>query len=464
MHYANVDRRLDEWVTEDRIDPKPLPADGDNPPPLPVLISAAPSQQQLGTVVELPVAAPAAEPVPRKRKAPPSPPPVIPSKSRGKHVVNATTDDEILEDADEDERDEDEEEEEDFSSLARRKRARLSDGSAGHRGQHTNGLRGAGNGLAGRSNLKSRRQQPATEMWTDDESELAAESKPTKKKHGGRSTAPTRSTRGAASRGAHRRTDSSDSMMAGDLADAESDSDYAEDSDDSGVPKIASRTRARVSDLPSMHEIVAAGAAAMGRQPRHRSPPPPAPSRKTKESSSSPPKRRRGRPLGSTKKVTVVVDEDEEEEEQEEIRPSRPRRGSISAAAASATGPAPPTFVPGSPTTSTSPRLTAAERRRLEYRNKPRPVVLNIPRAAAVTLYQKPPPDVNPDEIKEVITGLFSGNVVIDKEREKEREESTKVKSIDVIQFGPYEINTWYFSPFPGGFERCMDHIGFPSV
>jgi histone acetyltransferase MYST1 len=32
---------------------------------------------------------------------------------------------------------------------------------------------------------------------------------------------------------------------------------------------------------------------------------------------------------------------------------------------------------------------------------------------------------------------------------EKEHEELTKVKYIDTIQFGNYEIDTWYFSPYP---------------
>lgn len=32
---------------------------------------------------------------------------------------------------------------------------------------------------------------------------------------------------------------------------------------------------------------------------------------------------------------------------------------------------------------------------------------------------------------------------------EKEHEEVTKVKNIDLIEFGKYEIDTWYFSPYP---------------
>ena len=32
---------------------------------------------------------------------------------------------------------------------------------------------------------------------------------------------------------------------------------------------------------------------------------------------------------------------------------------------------------------------------------------------------------------------------------EKEHEEVTKVKNINVIEFGKYEIDVWYFSPYP---------------
>ncbi|CAF0853804.1 unnamed protein product [Brachionus calyciflorus] len=37
---------------------------------------------------------------------------------------------------------------------------------------------------------------------------------------------------------------------------------------------------------------------------------------------------------------------------------------------------------------------------------------------------------------------------------EKEHEELTKVKYIDKIQFGKYEIDTWYFSPYPDEFGK----------
>ena len=31
----------------------------------------------------------------------------------------------------------------------------------------------------------------------------------------------------------------------------------------------------------------------------------------------------------------------------------------------------------------------------------------------------------------------------------------TKVKNIDVIEFGRYEIDTWYFSPYPEEYSNC---------
>eukprot|EP01027_Heterolobosea_sp_BB2_P022178 GEZU01032635.1.p1 GENE.GEZU01032635.1~~GEZU01032635.1.p1 ORF type:complete len:472 (+),score=177.53 GEZU01032635.1:150-1565(+) len=37
---------------------------------------------------------------------------------------------------------------------------------------------------------------------------------------------------------------------------------------------------------------------------------------------------------------------------------------------------------------------------------------------------------------------------------EKEHEEVTKVKNIDTIEFGKYEIDTWYFSPYPDEFTK----------
>jgi histone acetyltransferase MYST1 len=38
---------------------------------------------------------------------------------------------------------------------------------------------------------------------------------------------------------------------------------------------------------------------------------------------------------------------------------------------------------------------------------------------------------------------------------EKEHEEITKVKNINVIEIGKYEVDTWYFSPYPEEFAKC---------
>jgi histone acetyltransferase MYST1 len=38
---------------------------------------------------------------------------------------------------------------------------------------------------------------------------------------------------------------------------------------------------------------------------------------------------------------------------------------------------------------------------------------------------------------------------------EKEHEEITKVKNVNTIELGRYEIDTWYFSPYPEEFAKC---------
>jgi len=38
---------------------------------------------------------------------------------------------------------------------------------------------------------------------------------------------------------------------------------------------------------------------------------------------------------------------------------------------------------------------------------------------------------------------------------EKEHEEITKVKNVNVIELGKFEIDTWYFSPYPEEFSQC---------
>ena len=53
---------------------------------------------------------------------------------------------------------------------------------------------------------------------------------------------------------------------------------------------------------------------------------------------------------------------------------------------------------------------------------------------------------------------------------EREHEALTRVKYITKIQIGPYEIDTWYFSPYPGEYgkepklwicEYCLKYMRF---
>jgi histone acetyltransferase MYST1 len=40
-------------------------------------------------------------------------------------------------------------------------------------------------------------------------------------------------------------------------------------------------------------------------------------------------------------------------------------------------------------------------------------------------------------------------------ELHKEHEEITKVKNINTIELGKYEIDTWYYAPYPDNFADC---------
>lgn len=47
----------------------------------------------------------------------------------------------------------------------------------------------------------------------------------------------------------------------------------------------------------------------------------------------------------------------------------------------------------------------------------------------------------------------------------KEHEEFTKVKNVELIELGRYEMETWYFSPLPEEFRECKVSVGHsPSV
>ena len=43
----------------------------------------------------------------------------------------------------------------------------------------------------------------------------------------------------------------------------------------------------------------------------------------------------------------------------------------------------------------------------------------------------------------------------------KEHEEFTKVKNVEVIELGRYEMETWYFSPLPEEYRGCK--VFFPA-
>ena len=43
----------------------------------------------------------------------------------------------------------------------------------------------------------------------------------------------------------------------------------------------------------------------------------------------------------------------------------------------------------------------------------------------------------------------------------REHEEFTKVKNIERIELGRYEMETWYFSPFPEEFKECTVRLTF---
>lgn len=46
----------------------------------------------------------------------------------------------------------------------------------------------------------------------------------------------------------------------------------------------------------------------------------------------------------------------------------------------------------------------------------------------------------------------------------KEHEEFTKVKNVELIELGRYEMETWYFSPLPEEFRECKVSLGRSTV
>jgi len=71
---------------------------------------------------------------------------------------------------------------------------------------------------------------------------------------------------------------------------------------------------------------------------------------------------------------------------------------------------------------------------------------------------KKPVPEVPSGERKRTRNQKKKTEDGVEKEKddlEKEHEEITKVKNINTIEFGRYEIDTWYFSPYPEEFSKC---------
>lgn len=67
-------------------------------------------------------------------------------------------------------------------------------------------------------------------------------------------------------------------------------------------------------------------------------------------------------------------------------------------------------------------------------------------------------PEGTPGERKRTRNQKKKSEDDVEKEKddlEKEHEEITKVKNINTIEFGRYEIDTWYFSPYPEEFSKC---------
>jgi histone acetyltransferase MYST1 len=50
----------------------------------------------------------------------------------------------------------------------------------------------------------------------------------------------------------------------------------------------------------------------------------------------------------------------------------------------------------------------------------------------------------------------IEGHEELDAASLREHEEFTKVKNISTIELGKYEIETWYFSPFPPEYNDCV--------
>ena len=60
------------------------------------------------------------------------------------------------------------------------------------------------------------------------------------------------------------------------------------------------------------------------------------------------------------------------------------------------------------------------------------------------------------------------GHAEFDQNALREHEEFTKVKNVERIELGRYEMETWYFSPLPPEYNMCKvrlpDHCVFTVV
>lgn len=64
---------------------------------------------------------------------------------------------------------------------------------------------------------------------------------------------------------------------------------------------------------------------------------------------------------------------------------------------------------------------------------------------------------INIDNVGSNNIFLFAkGHEELDAASLREHEEFTKVKNIATIELGRYEIETWYFSPFPAEYNDCL--------
>lgn len=60
------------------------------------------------------------------------------------------------------------------------------------------------------------------------------------------------------------------------------------------------------------------------------------------------------------------------------------------------------------------------------------------------------------EEVDDEHHGEFDANEL------RQHEEFTKVKNVDAVELGQYEMETWYFSPLPADYNNCK--VGHPAL